>query len=253
MRFTPPIANRVLTRGFDYLSSLYVLGQHAATDYIPEGRPATGEPIRVVADGTVAGVGWDFYSGYFVAVDHANGWRSIYRHLYGQTPVTINQWVVQGQIIGNVGNTGASLGAHLHLDLWNSIQWFDSTAFYKNSWWAHDPELYLGKEATTMTNEQFAAILTQIQDSMKFMEVASQVTRLNTQEQAANVMTWVQAVATVSRTWASDSDRREADRVIQSIQEQLAGLIVSGSGLTFEQTVEATEQGVRNAQQKAWV
>ena len=252
MRFTPPIADRVLTRGFDYLSSLYVLGQHAAADYIPEGRLATGEPIRVVADGTVAGVGWDFYSGFFVAVDHASGWRSIYRHLYGQTPVSVNQWVVQGQIIGNVGNTGASLGDHLHFDLWNSIQWFDSTAFFKNAWWAHDPELYIGKEATTMTNEQLMAILVKIQESTNHVEATSQVARRVTVEQAARVMTYVEAASLAARASASESARREADRVLQGMREQLAGLMVSGGGLTFDQTVSAVEQGVSSVQRDAW-
>ncbi|KKL85174.1 hypothetical protein LCGC14_1957410, partial [marine sediment metagenome] len=117
MRFTPPIADRVLTRGFDYLSSLYVLGQHAAADYIPEGRLATGEPIKAVADWEAVGIGWDFYSGFFAALDHAGGWRSFYRHLYGQSPIVVGQRGKQGDIVGNIGNTGWSEGAHLHFDL----------------------------------------------------------------------------------------------------------------------------------------
>ncbi len=147
MTFIWPIADPVITRDFYYKSSIYVGGQHAALDLIPRGRPATGEPIRAVADGTVAGAGWDFYSGFLVAVDHAAGWRSTYRHLYGQTPVSVGQRISQGQIIGNVGNTGYSLGAHLHFDLWNRNKVRDDAAiFYKNGWYAVDPELYLGQE-----------------------------------------------------------------------------------------------------------
>ena len=145
MRFIWPLANPAITRSFAYLSNIYIGGQHAALDLVPRGRSATGEPIRAVADGVVAGVGWDFYSGFFVAVDHAGGWRSIYRHLYGQTPVSLGQRVRQGQVTGNIGNTGYSLGAHLHFDLWCTTK-HDPTAFAKHGLWAHDPELDLGKE-----------------------------------------------------------------------------------------------------------
>lgn len=145
--FTHPISNAVLTRDFYYKSTLYVGGQHAACDYIPRGRPAAGEPIRAIAAGVVAVVGWDFYSGFFVAIDHADGWRSTYRHLFGQTPVVVGQSVGQGQIIGNVGNTGWSQGAHLHFDLWNRNRIRnDAAIFFKNGWYALDPELYLEQE-----------------------------------------------------------------------------------------------------------
>lgn len=147
MRFIWPIDDPVITRNFYYLSSLYVGGQHAALDLIPRGRPATGEPLRAIANGTVVGVGWDFYSGFFVALDLADGYRCFYRHLFGMTPVAVGQRVSQGQIIGNVGNTGWSLGAHLHFDLWNRDKIRDDEAiFYKNNWYALDPVFYLGQE-----------------------------------------------------------------------------------------------------------
>lgn len=149
--FTYPLHDHVLTRDFYYLSSLYVGGQHAACDYIRRIGPTRGAPIMAVANGTVSGIGWDMYSGFFVAIDHTDGFRSFYRHLYGQTPVAVGQQVGQGQIIGNVGNTGWSLGDHLHFDLWNCNKIRDDGAiFYKNGWYAIDPELYLGQEDDDM-------------------------------------------------------------------------------------------------------
>ncbi len=140
MRFIWPLP-RIISRDFYYLSSIYIGGQHMGTD-IPA--PA-GTPIKVVADGEVRGIGWDMYSGFFVAVDHAGNWTSRYRHLCGQAPVTRGQQVSQGQVIGTVGSTGWSTGPHLHLDLWN-VNSQSPEAIYKQGWWAHDPELYLGKE-----------------------------------------------------------------------------------------------------------
>ena len=163
--FTHPLEDHILTRGFHYKATLYVGGQHAAADYIRRLGTTAGSPIRAVADGVVVGVGWDFYSGFFVAIDHVGGWRSFYRHLYGQAPVVVGQRVSQGQIIGNLGNTGWSQGAHLHFDLWNRNK-KDSTAFYKNGWWAHDPELYLGQEEDmeqSEFNEMFAVAIKEAQ------------------------------------------------------------------------------------------
>ncbi len=114
----------------------------------------TGTPIKVVADGQVRGTGWDIYSGFFVAVDHAGNWTTRYRHLYGQSPVIRGQQVSQGQVIGTVGSTGWSTGPHLHIDLWN-VNSQSPEALYKAGWWAHDPELYLGQEdEDDMTPEQ---------------------------------------------------------------------------------------------------
>jgi len=149
MRFIWPVAGAI-SRDFYYKSSIYIGGQHAAVD-IPA---VTGTPIKDAADGKVKGVGWDIYSGFFVAIDHADNWTTRYRHLYGQSPVAVGQRVTQGQVIGNVGSTGWSTGPHLHFDLWHR-QKLDAKAFYKNGLWAHDPELYLGKEdGMAFTSEQ---------------------------------------------------------------------------------------------------
>ena len=154
MNFIWPITGPI-SRDFYYLSSIYINGQHQAID-IPA---PTGTPIKVVAAGEVRGVGWDIYSGFFVAVDHADNWTTRYRHLYGQSPVTRGQQVSQGQVIGTVGSTGWSTGPHLHFDLWNLIKQ-SPEAMYKAGWWAHDPELYLGQEEEDMALDPKADLTT---------------------------------------------------------------------------------------------
>jgi len=136
-----PLNNFTITRGFNYKSSLYVGGQHAAIDLAAP----LGTPIKAVESGIVYGDAYDPYSGYFIGLQHPNGWLSWYRHLRADAPPVKGQQIVRGQIIGYVGSTGASMGPHLHFDLWHSSKQ-DPTAFFKNGWWAHDPELYLGKE-----------------------------------------------------------------------------------------------------------
>jgi hypothetical protein len=53
--------------------------------------------------------------GHHVIIDHANGESSVYGHLDAMT-VAVGQYVDQGAMIGTVGNTGNSHGAHLHFE-----------------------------------------------------------------------------------------------------------------------------------------
>jgi len=54
--------------------------------------------------------------GNLVAIDHQNGYLTLYAHLSGFN-VTCGQSVSQGQTIGFCGSTGNSTGAHLHFEV----------------------------------------------------------------------------------------------------------------------------------------
>lgn len=95
---------------------------------------ALGEPVHAVNDGVVVLVGHDFYLyGNCVLVDHGAGLFTLYGHL-SQAQVQVGDRVARGQSIGQVGNSGRSTGAHLHLgarlwgeevnpeDLWRVFQ-----------------------------------------------------------------------------------------------------------------------------------
>ncbi len=139
-----------------------------------------------------------------------------------------------------------ALLAHGYGSLWEH-RWFDYTSCPsgRDDWPWLMPVLQ--EEDGTMTNEQLTAILTGIQGSINHTEAASQVSRQVTVEQAANVMNYVEAASLAARASASESDRREADRVIAAMREQLAGLMVGGGGLTFDQHVAASKQGSQQA------
>jgi murein DD-endopeptidase MepM/ murein hydrolase activator NlpD len=63
-----------------------------------------------------------------VVIDHGWGVLTGYWHL-SQIEVTVGQRVRAGEVIGRVGNTGLSTGAHLHWDFWvgginvNGLRW----------------------------------------------------------------------------------------------------------------------------------
>lgn len=54
--------------------------------------------------------------GQYIVVRHPNGTQTLYAHL-SQNYVFAGETVVQGQVIGAVGNTGRSTGAHLHFEI----------------------------------------------------------------------------------------------------------------------------------------
>ncbi len=76
---------------------------------------SAGTPIGAADGGTVTFAGWcDCGLGYYVEIDHGNGFSTIYGHMLDVPPVSIGQVVNQGAVIGYVGSTGNSTGPHVH-------------------------------------------------------------------------------------------------------------------------------------------
>lgn len=83
-----------------------------------------GDPVYAAGSGTVAFAGWNDYGfGNVVVIAHGSVF-SIYGHLHDYA-VRCGGYVDAGQVIGSVGNTGNSTGAHLHFELrdanWNLV------------------------------------------------------------------------------------------------------------------------------------
>ena len=75
----------------------------------------SGTPIYAVGEGTVVASGWcDCGLGYYVEIDHGGSLHSVYGHMASQPYVAVGQKVAQGDVIGPVGSTGLSTGAHTH-------------------------------------------------------------------------------------------------------------------------------------------
>ncbi|WP_172183051.1 M23 family metallopeptidase [Bradyrhizobium aeschynomenes] len=109
----PVIGEVEFTSGFGVRSDPF-LGRpamHTGLDF----RAATGDPVRVTANGKVVNAGWAGGYGRMVEVDHGNGLSTRYGHL-SEINVKIGQQVKIGDIIGEVGSTGRSTGPHLHYE-----------------------------------------------------------------------------------------------------------------------------------------
>lgn len=82
-----------------------------------------GAPVHAIADGVVveASRGDSGALGVYVAIRHVVGGEVVvsgYAHMQvGSMNLSVGAPVSGGQVIGRVGNTGASTGAHLHFEI----------------------------------------------------------------------------------------------------------------------------------------
>lgn len=94
-------------------------GFHGGIDIVLGRGSSAGIPVVASASGRVvlAYSGWSGY-GHTVIIDHGNGIRTRYAHMYpGSLRVRTGDWVSQGQQIGKIGSTGNSTGPHLHFEV----------------------------------------------------------------------------------------------------------------------------------------
>jgi murein DD-endopeptidase MepM/ murein hydrolase activator NlpD len=76
-----------------------------------------GQPVLATGDAIVASAGPNGAYGNMVALDHGFGIMTKYGHL-SRIAVMGDQKVKRGDVIGYVGSTGRSTGAHLHYEVW---------------------------------------------------------------------------------------------------------------------------------------
>ncbi len=77
-----------------------------------------GTPIYASGSGTIDKVGWESGYGKYIRIKHANGYETAYGHMtaYARS-MEPGKRVRQGQLIGFVGSTGLSTGAHVHYEI----------------------------------------------------------------------------------------------------------------------------------------
>ena len=73
-----------------------------------------GTTIVASRAGTVTSAGYSNSLGWYVTINHGDGFSSMYGHMQGPAYVSSGSYVSQGQAIGGVGSTGISTGNHLH-------------------------------------------------------------------------------------------------------------------------------------------
>lgn len=116
--------SRVFKSKDNQITQKYKKGIHNGIDLV--GYKASFDYIIAHSDGEVVDVRKDYNKtdktgssyGNYVKIKHNNGYYTLYAHLkYNSVTVSKGDHVVKGQVIGYMGNTGHSCGAHLHFEV----------------------------------------------------------------------------------------------------------------------------------------
>ena len=104
-----------------YISSKYGKRKHPVTKKwaMHHGIDLAGtwqEKVRATADGTVVFSGWEGSFGRVVRVQHRFGIQTVYAHL-SRLNVEKGDYVSSGDVVGSMGSSGRSEGAHLHYEI----------------------------------------------------------------------------------------------------------------------------------------
>ena len=67
--------------------------------------------------GVVVQNGYHYISGYYVIIDHQNGFRTYYGHMASRGYYPVGVAVEKGEIIGRIGLTGYTTGPHVHFEI----------------------------------------------------------------------------------------------------------------------------------------
>jgi murein DD-endopeptidase MepM/ murein hydrolase activator NlpD len=113
-----PISNkdlRQLSSGFGMrIDPVYrILNFHSGVDFTA----AIGTEIYATGNGKVEFAGWRQGYGNCIIIDHGFGYKTLYGH-NSKNHVRVGQTVVRGEVIGLVGNTGKTVGPHVHYQVW---------------------------------------------------------------------------------------------------------------------------------------
>ncbi|MFD2182941.1 peptidoglycan DD-metalloendopeptidase family protein [Rhodoplanes azumiensis] len=111
-----PVAAGIMRSGFGsrYHPILGYTKMHTGVDW----SAPMGTPIFASGNGTIEKVGWESGYGKYIRIRHANGYETAYGHMTAYARgMDVGTRVRQGQVIGFVGSTGLSTGAHLHYEI----------------------------------------------------------------------------------------------------------------------------------------
>jgi len=111
-----PVNNAIMRSGFGSRRHpiLGYVKMHTGVDWATP----YGTPIFASGNGVVETVGWEGGYGKYVKLKHNNGYETAYGHMSAFAKgLEVGKRVRQGQVIGFVGSTGQSTGAHVHYEI----------------------------------------------------------------------------------------------------------------------------------------
>ncbi|MHA0856497.1 M23 family metallopeptidase [Paenibacillus sp. CMAA1364] len=109
-----PTTSHVISSSFGYRKDPFTgkAAYHAGIDISGN----TGDPVYAAGTGKVLQAERLGGRGLYIQIEHPNGLRTSYMHL-SKIEVSVGDVISKGDVIGKVGSTGRSSGAHLHFQV----------------------------------------------------------------------------------------------------------------------------------------
>ncbi|WP_438347574.1 M23 family metallopeptidase [Paenibacillus sp. FA6] len=109
-----PTSSHVISSSFGYRKDPFTRGAayHAGIDISGN----TGDPVYAAGAGKVLHAEQLGARGLYIQIEHPNGLQTSYMHL-SKIEVAVGDLISKGEVIGKLGNTGRSTGAHLHFQV----------------------------------------------------------------------------------------------------------------------------------------
>ncbi len=128
--------SRILETGSNQITQNYKKGTHNGIDIVKYRSQC--DNLIAHSDGTVVLVQTGYGNnkvatgmasyGNMVKIDHGNGYYTLYAHM-ANVKVNKGDRVKKGQVLGYMGNTGRSFGAHVHFEVFNGSNKIDPTPY----------------------------------------------------------------------------------------------------------------------------
>lgn len=100
---------------------------HTGVDISSQG--ISGASIYAAKGGTVMKAGYNTGYGNYVLINHGDGYATLYGHA-SSLLVSAGQTVEKGTVLGYVGSTGYSTGAHLHFEIIKDGNYVDPLSYF---------------------------------------------------------------------------------------------------------------------------
>ncbi len=113
-RFVWPATSYIVTSPFG--TRLHPVYGYYLTHYGVDIGAGYGTEIYAADSGTVIASEYSSSYGYYIVIDHGNGYTTLYGHM-SELIASVGEGVSQGEVIGLVGSTGVSTGPHLHFEI----------------------------------------------------------------------------------------------------------------------------------------
>ena len=105
-----PVGNPIITCGFTCYAN------HGGVDF--QNRYNHWDSVLASDSGVVESVGYTDVGGYYVRINHNNGFITYYGHMRTYPYVAVGQVVERGDVLGPIGMTGLATGPHVHFAMY---------------------------------------------------------------------------------------------------------------------------------------